>query len=102
MRKSQSQKSQKNRRDFGAPTLKTNTPQIWGVTIHPPNLSGESSQITCFTVFFEGCFLNLGGEIFTPQIWGVNRLPPKLWGVCGFQGQSTKDNAHRTDGPSRC
>ena len=52
-------------------TLKTHTPQIWGVTIHPTNLGGESSKITCFTVFVEGHFLNLGGEIFTPQIWGV-------------------------------
>ena len=52
-------------------SLKAHTPQIWGVTIHPPNLGGESSKITCFTVFFEGHFLNLGGEIFTPQIWGV-------------------------------
>ena len=51
--------------------LKTHTPQIWGVTIHPPNLGGESSKIACFTVFFGGHSLNLGGEIFTPQIWGV-------------------------------
>ena len=51
--------------------LKTHTPQIWGVTIHPPNLGGESSKVTCFAVFFEGHFLNLGGEIFTPKIWGV-------------------------------
>ena len=52
-------------------TLKTHTPQIWGVTIHPPNLGGEASKITCFEVFFEDSPLNLGGEIFTPQIWGV-------------------------------
>ena len=37
----------------------------------PPKFGGESSKITCFTVFFEGHFPNLGGEIFTPQIWGV-------------------------------
>ena len=40
-------------------------------TIHPPNLGGESSKITCFTVVFEGHSLNLGGEIFTPQFWGA-------------------------------
>ena len=53
------------------PSMKTHTPQIWGVTIHPPNLGGESSKIPCFEVFFEGHFLNLGGEIFTLQIGGV-------------------------------
>ena len=52
-------------------TLKTHTPQIWGVEIHPPNLGGESSNNTCFTVFSDEHSLNLGGEIFTPQIWGV-------------------------------
>ena len=52
-------------------TLKTHAPQIWGVTIHPPNLGSESSKIACFTVFFEGHSINLGGEIFTPQIWGA-------------------------------
>ena len=43
---------------------------IWGGISHWAT-KGESSKTTCFTVFFEGHFLNLGGEIFTPQIWGV-------------------------------
>ena len=52
--------------------LKTHTPQIWGVEIPPPpNLRGESSKNTCFTVFSGAPSLNWGGEIFTPQIWGV-------------------------------
>ena len=51
--------------------LKTHTPQIWGVEIHPPNSGGESSKNPCFTVFSGEHSLNLGGEIFTPQIWGV-------------------------------
>ena len=41
---------------------------------HPPNLGGESSKITCFTVFCGARSLNLGGEIFTPRIWGVKIL----------------------------
>ena len=32
-------------------SVKTHTPQILGVTIHPPNLGGESSKIPCFEVF---------------------------------------------------
>ena len=52
-------------------TLKTHTPQIWGVKIHPPNSGGECSEIPCFTVVFGVHSPNSGGEIFTPQIWGV-------------------------------
>ena len=51
--------------------LKTHTPQIRGAKIHPPNLGGESSKSTCFTVFYGAYSLNSGGEIFNPQIWGV-------------------------------
>ena len=47
----------------------------------PPNLRGESSKNTCFTVFSGEHSLNLGGEIFTPQIWGVwvLKVPPVLF-----------------------
>ena len=33
--------------------LKTHTPQIWRVKIHPPNLGGESSDLVlqCFLAF---------------------------------------------------
>ena len=41
-------------------TLKTRTPQIWEVKIHPPNLGGESSRNTCFTVLSGA--QNLGGK----------------------------------------
>ena len=74
-------------------TLRTHTPQIWGVEIHPPNLGGESSKSTCFTVFSGARSLNLGGEIFTPRIWGVwvlrgVRLPRASGKFPGFPGSS--------------
>ena len=42
----------------GTNSLKTHTPRIWGVNLHPSNSGGECSKIP-------------GGEIFTPEIWGV-------------------------------
>ena len=51
--------------------LKAPTPQIRFLKIHPPNLGGESSKITCFTVLFGAHSLKSGGEIFTSRIRGV-------------------------------
>ena len=55
-------------------TLKSHTPQIWGVKFPPRNLGGEPSKIPCFTAFSQACPPNSGGEIITPQIWGVMGL----------------------------
>ena len=54
----------------------THTSQIWGVTIHPSNLGGESSEITCFTVVFEVHFLKssppkFGGYGFSGVLLGI-------------------------------
>ena len=58
-------------------SLKTHTPQIRGVKIHPPNLGGESSKITCFTALF---------GVHSPEIRGVKSSPPKFGGGYGSSG----------------
>ena len=45
-------------------------PPSLGGEIHPPNLGGEPSKIPCFTVFFQACHPNSGGEIITPKFGG--------------------------------
>ena len=74
-------------------SLKAHTPQIWGVKIHPPNLGGESSKNTYFTVFPGTHSLNLGVKSSPPKFGGyglsgmmadgIQRVTatPAPWGV---------------------
>ena len=56
---------------LNAGTLKTHTPQIWGVKISPPKFTEWAPKSTVKQVIFEDSPHEFGGCIFTPQIWGV-------------------------------
>ena len=52
-------------------SLKTHTPQIWGVKISPPKFREQPSKNTVKQVIFEDSPPEFGGRIVTPQIWGA-------------------------------
>ena len=51
---------------WGGSTLKTHTPQIWGVKISPPKFRELAPKSTVKQVIFKDS---------PPQIWGVNLTP---------------------------